>query len=320
MLRISNIPGRRTPRDLAYDVGLKCAAGIIPALEGLGLCLLGILTGAMLTVFSHEARAGGALSLDYADANFTFPLVIDNPYWPLNPDSTERTFTYVAETEDGCVVEETFVDGDGPYKTLTGAAPYTGGLAVQAEDIGYIDENCDGTLVKTEHTFDWYRQDDNGNIWYVGELSLDYEIEGCEDTSVVPSAADKAARPQCYVGSWEAGTGSEFLADAGIVVPSDDPTGSGDPLTSGTYYMQEFAEDAMDAAKVIAVDTKVKYKIDGETVVFRHCRVTKEYSSLERGAVEHKSYCPDDDGLVVVDELSGGKSVLVVLEDVSPGL
>lgn len=295
----------------------RLIASRLQTLKALSPCFLAAAAVAALSAFSGEARAGGALSLDYGDAVFSAPLVIDNPYWPLNPDNATRTFTYLAETEDGCVVEEATVYGAGPYKTLSGAAPYTGDMAVEVEDIGYIDEECDGGLVKTEHTFDWYREDDNGNIWYVGELSLDYEIEGCEDTSIDPSAADMTARPECYVGSWEAGMDD---AEAGIVVPSDDPTGSGEPLAPGTYYMQEFAETAMDVAKVIRTNAKVKYKIDGETVVFHGCRVTKEYSSLERGAIEQKSYCPDDDGLVLVDEISGGRSVLVVLEDVNPSL
>jgi len=316
--RVYKPSGGQPPR-AAGVVAMKRRANGPRHLAALALCLFGALALTTFGVVATPARAGEALSLNYAEASFTFPLIIDNPYWPLNPDGVQRTFTYVSETDDGCVVETTRVDGGGPYKVLT-AAPYTGDMAVQAEDIGYLDENCDGTLVKTEDTYDWYREDDSGNIWYVGELSLDYEIPGCGDTSISPSAADMAARPACYAGSWEAGKGDEFPAEPGIVVPSDDPKGTGEPLTNSTYYMQEFADNAMDAAKIIKLDTNVKYKSDGDTVVYHHCRVTKEYSASERGAIEHKSYCPEDDGLVVIRELSGGKTELVTLSDIDPGL
>lgn len=197
-----------------------------------------------------------------------------------------------------------------------------GVLAIDFEDIGYIDENCDGTRVRTEHTFDWYIQDDNGNIWYVGELSREYEGD-CAEYAGDPSEADRLVRPECYVGSWEAGKGPAggLIAQAGIVVPSDFPTGAGGPpLTAGTYYMQELAEEAMDVAKVVKVDAKVKVKTDDGTTVFQGCRVTKEYTALSPGAVEQKNYCPDDGGLVLIEETSGGKSVFVVLTHISPPL
>jgi hypothetical protein len=294
------------------------------------LDLLGVATAAILCLLPNLAKAGGALDIPFDPANFSGnALVVDNPYWPLNPDGTTgRTFTYVAETEDGCAIEQATIVG---LKVLTGgAAPYDNFGTVEVEDIGYIDAECTGNpadWIKTEHTFDRYRQDDNGNIWYLGELSLDYEAESdyatpCSDISISPSLADEGLRPDCYHGSWEAGMGPAggSVAEAGIVVPSDDPKGTGEALAAGTYYMQELAEEAMDVAKVVKVDAKVKYKIDGQTVMFQHCRVTKEYSSLEHGAVEQKSYCPDDDGLVVIEELNGGATLLTVLDSIDPAL
>lgn len=294
--------------------------------------LSGLLTLAAICLMPSLVQAGGALDIPFDAANFSgSALVIDNPYWPLNPDGAAglgRTFTYVAETQDGCEVDQATIVG--PYMLTGGAAPYGNFDTLEVEDIGYIDAECTGNpadWVKTEHTFDRYRQDDDGNIWYLGELSLDYEAESdyatpCSDITISPSPADMTARPDCYIGSWEAGKGPAggLVAEAGIVVPSDDPTGTGEPLAPGTYFMQELAEEAMDVAKVIKVDAKVKYKVDGQTVMFQHCRVTKEYSSLEHGAVEQKSYCPYNDGLVVVEELNGGQTVLSVLESIDPSL
>jgi hypothetical protein len=288
-------------------------------------CFVAIFTAAaMLFSVTDKAEAGGVLSIAYTDATFSTPLVIDNPHWPLNPDATLRTFTYKAETEDGCVIEEATVHGAGPYKSLNGAAPYNVGSAVVVEDIGFIDENCDGNRVKEEYTFDWYRQDDNGNVWYLGELSRIYE-DGCAG-GPVPSEADRLVSPECYEGSWEAGkppfgNPGGLVAQAGIVVPSDTPMGlAGEPLTAGTFYLQELAEEAMDVAKVLKTDTKVKFKGEEGTIVHHHCRVTKEYTSLAPGAVEHKNYCPGEGGLVAIEELSGGKSIWVILTDIAPAL
>ena len=62
---------------------------------------------------SSSAWAGGFLDAKFADATFLInPLMISNPYWPLNPGggtSTPLTFTYEAETEDECVLNTLFI-------------------------------------------------------------------------------------------------------------------------------------------------------------------------------------------------------------------
>jgi hypothetical protein len=57
----------------------------------------------------------------------------------------------------------------------------------------------DGELV--EDTFDWYAQDDDGNVWYLGEETKEYE--GGEVTTTA--------------GSWEAGVDGAL---PGVVVPA----------------------------------------------------------------------------------------------------
>ncbi len=280
---------------------------------------------ALLFVAADRAHAGGLLSIAFDPVNFddiADPLVVDNPYLPLNPlGYTGGIFTYEAETEDGCIREMVTILGLRSMP-LNGAAPYNGLEVLEVQETGEFQEDCAGAWVKEEHTFDWYRQDEFGNIWYLGELSRSYE-DDCSGYAGIPNEIDRAANPECYEGSWEAGkapAGGGIVAQAGIVVPSNLPTGDpNEPLTPGTFYFQELAEEAMDVAKVLKTDSMLKLKDDGGTEVLLHCRTTKEYTTLQPGAVEQKSYCPDDDGLVLIEEISGGKTVLVFLTSIVPG-
>ena len=60
-------------------------------------------TTIVLSFSGGSALAGGLLSLDFQDAEWINPTVIDNPYWPLSPGGGVSTLIYIGETEDGCV-------------------------------------------------------------------------------------------------------------------------------------------------------------------------------------------------------------------------
>ena len=111
----------------------------------------------------------------------------------------------------------------------------------------------------TEDTHDWYAQDRLGNVWYLGELSREFQ-GGQVDTS----------------GSWQAGVGG---GQAGIVMPAN-------PVL-GRSYAQEFEPgDAEDEAKVIDLDEQVGVPFGH----FDHVWVTSESSALEPKVVELKFY------------------------------
>ena len=132
----------------------------------------------------------------------------------------------------------------------------------------------DGEL--SEDTFDWEAQDGQGNVWYFGEDSR--EIENGQVVSTE--------------GSWEAGVNG---ARPGIIMLAHPKTGLG--------YVQEDAPDvAEDRAKVLSL----KSKVDVPFGSFDHCLQTMEWSLLERGAREHKFYCP---GVGFVEEVQpkGGR-------------
>ncbi len=235
--------------------------------------------------------AGGAgaanLDVEFDADNFTNPTLITNPLWPLIPGSV---FVYYAEGEDGCEVGKTTVlastkdDFEGEYSENNFEA-------LQVEDLEWISEECDGEYILVEETIDWYAQDDDGNVWYLGEETVAYD-----DEEECPTSA----------GSWEAGSdvaevGSD--AEAGIIMLAEPQV--------GLAYPQEYYEDeAEDMGKVLQAETKVSLELTER--VYAGCLKTKEWTPLERGQVEHKFYCPPL-GLVLVNELSGGKTLHVEL-------
>lgn len=239
---------------------------------------------ALFVLGGGNALAGGYLEIDFNPANFTTPLDIDNPYWPL--DVTGTTFHYYAEEgEDECVITETTITNM-DYMTAVGVNTRI------IHDVEWLDEDCTGSKdVLLEETDDWYGQDDDGNIWYFGEDTLAYEYD--DDGVFIGTTTE---------GSWEAGVDG---AEAGIIMLHD-------PMP-GLFYRQEFLEDeAEDMAKVLRLNAKVSIEMDD----FSGCLKTKEWTVLEPGSVEHKYYCPGL-GLVYVEELKE-KTVYVELVDIVP--
>jgi hypothetical protein len=113
---------------------------------------------------------------------------------------------------------------------------------------------------REEKTFDWYAQDNRGNVWYLGEYSLDF-VNG------------KWVRSD---GSWEAGVKG---AKAGIVMKAN-------PRVGDVYRQEYYAGHAEDMAKVLSRDEPVTISYGS----FEHALETSEWTSLERGVVEHKYY------------------------------
>jgi hypothetical protein len=234
-----------------------------PAASGLVLVLLATAGG---------PAAAGELRFAFDPANFKPAQAIDNKYWPLMPGSV-----FVYQEGDGCAINEVRVTGSTKDDF---APPYDSIKAWEVEDRAWVDEECTGDYALVERTTDWYAQDNDGNVWYLGEdtVAWDHEDE-------CPSKA----------GSWEAGTDG---AIAGVIMP-------GHPVI-GTWYQQEFLEgEAEDRSKVLRLNAKVSIGLG----TYAGCLRTKEYSPLSPGAVEHKNYCPEGGGLLRVDELSGGRTV-----------
>lgn len=248
-------------------------------------------SAAALALLLAAPAVPATVTIPFDADNFSDPLDIDNPYWPLEPGTT---FIYKAETPDGCEWDVFTVTSDTKLITIEGESVTTRVI----EDLAYEDADCggpvDGEVV--EKTFDWHAQDDAGNIWYFGEETYD-----CNGLNA------------CVLGtgSWEAGKdvqGIGSIAMPGLFILA--------APTTGDAYQQEFYEGfAEDWAKIMGKNATVTLR--GEDAYppgeFDDCLVTKEWNDLEGGSVEQKYYCADV-GLVLVVEHSG-KSVRFELQD-----
>jgi len=232
----------------------------------------------LIGVSADESLAKKVDIPDVTTVDFGTPGVdsidIDNTYMPLIPGTT---MYYEAETDDGF---ETNV-----YEVTTDTKVIQGITSIVVHDMAFLD----GCLI--EDTFDWFAQDAEGNVWYMGEDTQEQDCAG----NVLSTE-----------GSWEAGQdvagiGSE--AEAGIVMLADPK--------QGLSYAQEFYEDeAEDMGAILRLNALVSIDFGD----YEDCLVTKEWTPLEIGAIEHKYYAPGV-GLVYVEELKG-KTVHVELVDV----
>jgi hypothetical protein len=126
-----------------------------------------------------------------------------------------------------------------------------------------------------EDTLDWYAQDAQGNIWYMGEDTKEYQ-----SGNVVSTA-----------GSWQAGVDG---AQPGILLPANPKP--------GMAYRQEYLEgQAEDAAQVLSLSQRVRVPFGS----FDRVLTTKDYTPLEPSVVEHKFYAQGV-GPVLAITISGG--------------
>jgi hypothetical protein len=81
-------------------------------------------------------------------------------------------------------------------------------------------------------------------------------------------------------------------------------------LTTGTSWQQEVAEGAEDMAKLLKIYASLS--VDDED--YEECRKVKEWNPFEHGgSVEHKWYCKDGPGLVLIEGVGGGPTEEEVL-------
>lgn len=142
----------------------------------------------------------------------------------------------------------------------------------------------DGQLL--EDTIDWFAQDIQGNVWYCGEISKNYEVY----TGDVPALPELVH----IDGSWKA-----FRDGAlpGIVMPAR-------PEKGAVYRQEMMLGSAEDAAKVITNNAdgllpgdtcaeegeEIAALIDG--YCDKNCVVTNDFTPLSPGSTEHKYYAP----------------------------
>jgi hypothetical protein len=211
--------------------------------------LLGLAAGCGSEESSSLPQGDETVKLDPDD----FSTEIDNPYWPMRPGSS---WVY---REGEARVEVTVT---GKTKRIIG---------IDARVVH--DVLTEGGKVK-EDTFDWYAQDESGNIWYLGEDTKEFE-DGKVSTE----------------GSWEAGVDG---AQPGVLLP-------GKPEAGLSYRQEYYKDEAEDAAEVLSVDARARVPVGS----FQQLLQTKEYTPLEPRLVEHKFYAKGI-GPILAVTVSGG--------------
>lgn len=148
----------------------------------------------------------------------------------------------------------------------------------------------DGELA--EDTFDWYAQDKQGNIWYLGEETAEFENGKLTTRS----------------GSFEAGVDGAL---PGIAMP-------GDPKP-GMQYRQEFYKgEAEDNGEVLST----REMAETPYAQFDNALLTRDTITIEPSVLEYKLYAPRV-GPVLVVGISGGpgsREELVELDNALTGV
>ena len=180
---------------------------------------------------------------------------VTHPYLPLTPGTH---WSYVGQTPEGTETDEIEVTHD--TKLIVGTIH-----ATVVRDRVFLN----GVL--KEDTFDWYGQDEDGNVWYLGEDTKEYE-----NGEVVST-----------FGSWEAGVNG---GRAGIIMLAH-------PRTGDDYQQEFMAGVAEDRARVMAVNKTARVPFG----TFRDCIQTRETTPLEPNFRESKYYAR---GIGVVLEVS----------------
>ena len=184
-----------------------------------------------------------------------FTTDIDNPYWPMPPGAR-------------------WVYREGSEKVVVTVTDRTRTVAsgVEARVVHDIVTD-DGEVI--EDTHDWYAQDQDGNVWYLGEDTKEYEH----------------GKVKTNEGSWEAGVDG---AQPGIIVHADP--------RPGPPYRQEYYEGhAEDMGQILSVDEQVQVPAGHYTGAV----LTKDYTPLEPEVLEYKLYAKGV-GPVMTLNVSGG--------------
>ena len=174
---------------------------------------------------------------------------INNPYYSLIPGTI---FEYESETDEG--MEKNVV----------------------------IVTNKSREILGIKETYDWYAQDSEGNVWYLGEDSREYENGKVASTK----------------GSWEAGIDG---AKPGIIMKAN-------PKIGDSYRQEYYKGEAEDMADVVSLGESVEVPYG----IFNNCIKTRDWSKIDSKQNEHKYYCPKIGAVVLEISIESGERVDLV--------
>ncbi|HWJ53056.1 MAG TPA: hypothetical protein VNT24_06735 [Propionibacteriaceae bacterium] len=201
----------------------------------------------------------GSQPVDLDPAQFTTE--IDHPYWPMKPGTR---WTY-REVEDGQVNDVALVVTTQTKKLANGVT-----ARVVRDTV-----RTGGSII--EDTFDWYAQDAQGNLWYLGEDTAEFE------NGKITSRG----------GSFEAGVDGAL---PGIMIPAD-------PAPGMRYRQEYYAGEAEDNGEVLSTADMVQVPAGR----YRGALLTKDTITIEPDVQEYKLYARGV-GPVLTLGVSGGSS------------
>jgi hypothetical protein len=216
-------------------------------------------------VSDHSQRSGsprdlpqGAEPVELDPKSFTTR--IDNPYWPMDPGTR---WTYRETDQEGAELKVVVTVSDRTKEIANGVT-----ARVVRDTV-----TEDGEIV--EDTFDWYAQDKEGNIWYLGENTAEFE-----NGKLVTKE-----------GSFEAGVDGAL---PGIIMPADP--------RDGMQYRQEYYKgEAEDNGEILSTDEMVQVPF-GQ---YGKALLTKDTITIEPNVLEYKLYARGV-GPVLTLGVSGG--------------
>src|SRR3954452_24924310 len=195
--------GRLRPMTLTTKTRRAAASSVV----------IGGVLVAGLAAASHDAPARAATNPN--PSNFTTPKA--NAYFPLTP---------------GLVLRYRGSDGPERFRERLCLTPRTKTiLGVRTRVIRDVLRRGDGTIA--EATWDWYADDNAGNVWYFGENTATYRPNGTVESRE---------------GSWQAGVSG---AGAGLIMPAN-------PHATQAYRQEFWRGHAEDQAWIVQNDTTVK--------------------------------------------------------------
>ena len=183
-----------------------------------------------------------------------FVSVVDNPYFPLTPGTT---YVYTGVKDGQSQRDEVIVTRK--KKVILGIN------CLVVKDTS----THDGTLL--EQTEDWYTQDKDGNVWYFGEDTREFENGKVVSTE----------------GSWQAGVDG---AEPGIFMPAH-------PKVTDSFRQEYYPGHAEDTFWVVSLAQPIKVPYGH----FTNTMLTLEFTRLEPRVIDRKYYVA---GIGVVLEVS----------------
>ena len=196
------------------------------------------------------------VTLDPAD----FTTEITNQYWPMKAGTR---WTWREIDEDG--------EASRVVVTVTGVTrKIANGITARV-----VRDTVSSGGEVVEDTFDWYAQDADGNIWYLGEDTAEFED----------------GKVSSREGSFEAGVDGAL---PGIAMP-------GSPADGMAYRQEYYKGEAEDNGEVLSIEEMA----DVPAGHYEDVLLTKDTIALEPDVLEYKLYAPGV-GPVLVFGVSGG--------------